>query len=367
MVGDFVFLSFVYDLTILIGVLTLLDAAANNLSQLITHLDLEGTPMTLSPGRGPIIPRASWQESPTGKSRTLHASDGSISSLRPYATREASIAPQQMLGRQIAPWPTTLCDASPPSMRTSTSSTDGIFKRLHRRMMTLTPEPEPAPVFHPCLRPLRIRLPLSVGRQEEWLESEGFYTSDEDFDVSEDEHERVEARIVLSHKIRSQSLKKSKKNQSRLPRSAGLDPSRIVERVGGLAGKRKYNDMDVGMEDGKGADVNAEGWRDIDREEGEGTFRHATFLIALPAGIRNTGHKDDLYTPVSHAVPVLDWEDLPQAAPWGQVHIWFWLTLFISSIAYLTLFPPGARTHQPPCIHWLLNPHPSFTSFQICL
>jgi hypothetical protein len=144
-------------------VLTLLDAATNDLAQLITHLDLEGTPMTPSPGRGPIIPRASWQESPTGKSKTLRASDGSISSLRPYAAREASTAPQQMLGRQIAPWPTTLRDASPPSVRTSTTSTDGTFKRHHRRTMTPTPEPEPAPVFHPLrLRPSRIRPPLSV-------------------------------------------------------------------------------------------------------------------------------------------------------------------------------------------------------------
>ncbi|KAJ7719610.1 P-loop containing nucleoside triphosphate hydrolase protein [Mycena olivaceomarginata] len=160
----------------------------------------------------------------------------------------------------------------------------------------------------------------ALEREEERLEAEGFYASDEDLEVSEDERERVEARIALSHKIRSQSLKKSKKNQSRLPRSAGLatlsqmtaqltraglDPSRIVERAGVLAGKRKRDDMDVDMEDGEGgAGADAEGWMDVDGEEGDGTpaKRLKTNLGAVTkreprgnralAGMRDQGQAD---------------------------------------------------------------------------
>ncbi|KAJ7122013.1 P-loop containing nucleoside triphosphate hydrolase protein [Mycena crocata] len=121
----------------------------------------------------------------------------------------------------------------------------------------------------------------ALEREEEKLEAEGFYDSEEDMEESEDERERIEARIALSHKIKSQSLKKSKKNQSRLPRSAGLatlsqmtaqltkaglDPSRIVERAAVISGKRKRDDEDVDMEDGE---ADAEGWMDVDGE-GEG-------------------------------------------------------------------------------------------------
>ncbi|KAJ7158833.1 P-loop containing nucleoside triphosphate hydrolase protein [Mycena filopes] len=122
----------------------------------------------------------------------------------------------------------------------------------------------------------------ALEREEEKLQAEGFYDSEEDMEESEDERERVAARIALSHKIRSQSLKKSKKNQSRLPRSAGLatlsqmtiqltkaglDPSRIVERAAVLSGKRKRDDDDVDME---GGEADAEGWMDVDGE-GDGT------------------------------------------------------------------------------------------------
>ncbi|KAJ7776688.1 hypothetical protein B0H14DRAFT_3508210 [Mycena olivaceomarginata] len=52
----------------------------------------------------------------------------------------------------------------PPALvRTSATSTDGTFKRLHRRTMTLMLEPEPTPVFHLLhLCPSRIRPLLSV-------------------------------------------------------------------------------------------------------------------------------------------------------------------------------------------------------------
>jgi hypothetical protein len=67
MVGDFVFLSFMYDLTILIGVLTLLDAATNDLAQVITRLDLEGTPMMLSPRTRTCHPESFVARKPDGQ------------------------------------------------------------------------------------------------------------------------------------------------------------------------------------------------------------------------------------------------------------------------------------------------------------
>jgi nucleolar GTP-binding protein len=104
---------------------------------------------------------------------------------------------------------------------------------------------------------------------------------------SDDEREAAEATIALSHKIKSQSIKKSKKNQSRLPRTAGLrtlselttemtkaglDPSRIQERaemlakVQGAARKRKREaDMDVDMDMGDDAAEGGEDeWMDVD-------------------------------------------------------------------------------------------------------
>ncbi|KAJ7132975.1 hypothetical protein C8R46DRAFT_1048292 [Mycena filopes] len=146
------------------GVLTLLDAATNDLAQLITHLNLDATPGTPSPARGAIVPRKEWQDSPTGKSRTLRPTAGSVSSLRPYAVRAGgSTGPAAMLGQQIAPWPKTLRDASPPGAAAAVSPSDATFKRMHRRTMTPTPEPDPEPVFHPLrLRPSRIRPVLSV-------------------------------------------------------------------------------------------------------------------------------------------------------------------------------------------------------------
>ncbi|KAF7304008.1 Nucleolar GTP-binding protein 1 [Mycena indigotica] len=109
----------------------------------------------------------------------------------------------------------------------------------------------------------------ALEREEEKLEAEGFYDSEEDMEESEDERERVAARIALSHKIKSQSLKKSKKNQARMPRStaagrstlsemtkqledAGLDPSKIVQRAERLKAQT--------WRAGGGAD----GWMDVD-------------------------------------------------------------------------------------------------------
>lgn len=132
----------------------------------------------------------------------------------------------------------------------------------------------------------------ALEREEEKLEAEGFYDSDEDIFDSEDEREAVEAKKALGHKIHSQNVKKAMKNQSRLPRTAGLrtlselttelkkagyDPSSIEARAGiiakaqGAKRKRAEADMDVDMEDGDGDGDASEGeegdWMDVDGEE----------------------------------------------------------------------------------------------------
>ncbi|KAK0505297.1 P-loop containing nucleoside triphosphate hydrolase protein [Armillaria luteobubalina] len=112
----------------------------------------------------------------------------------------------------------------------------------------------------------------ALEREEERLQTEGFYDSEEMYD-SDDEREAQEAQVALSHKIHSQSIKKSKKNQARMPRTATirslLDPSRIQERATVLAkvagAKRKRaeeaemdvddDDMENDGEDDDGMDV----------------------------------------------------------------------------------------------------------------
>ncbi|KAK0475552.1 P-loop containing nucleoside triphosphate hydrolase protein [Armillaria novae-zelandiae] len=126
----------------------------------------------------------------------------------------------------------------------------------------------------------------ALEREEERLQTEGFYDSEEMYD-SDDEREAQEAQVALSHKIHSQSIKKSKKNQARMPRTAtvrslsdltegmtkaGLDPSRIQDRATVLAkvagAKRKRaeeaemdvdgDDMENDGEDDDGMDVDGE-------------------------------------------------------------------------------------------------------------
>ncbi|KIM45613.1 hypothetical protein M413DRAFT_65754 [Hebeloma cylindrosporum] len=135
----------------------------------------------------------------------------------------------------------------------------------------------------------------ALEREEEKLQAEGFYDSDSDIFDSDDEREAQEAQSALSHKIKSQSIKKSKKNQARLPRTAGLrtlseltseltkaglDPSRIQERAEMIAklqgAKRKRDDDDDDEdEDEEMGDIDAdaergdgEGWMDVDEDEG---------------------------------------------------------------------------------------------------
>lgn len=125
---------------------------------------------------------------------------------------------------------------------------------------------------------MRSHVPSALYPELSWLQ----------FD-SEDEREEAEAQKALAHKIHSQSIKKSRKNQAHLPRTAGLrtlselstglkkagyDPSSIEARAGMLAKvqaakrKRAETDMDVDMDDAEEADEGDEGeWMDVDGEE----------------------------------------------------------------------------------------------------
>ncbi|KAH9949086.1 GTP binding protein 4 [Amylocystis lapponica] len=130
----------------------------------------------------------------------------------------------------------------------------------------------------------------ALEREEEKLEAEGFYESDEDMFDSEDERDAAESKVSREHKLVSQHSKKAMKNQARLPRTAGLrtlsdltsemtkaglDPSRIQARAEILAkaagAKRKRQreedeaQMDVD-EDMEGGDGDGE-WMEVDGDE----------------------------------------------------------------------------------------------------
>jgi len=109
---------------------------------------------------------------------------------------------------------------------------------------------------------------------------------------SEDEREAEQAQVALQHKIKSQSIKKSKKNQARLPRTAGLrtlseltteltkagyDASKIHQRAEVIAkvqGAKRKRDETEGAEDEDeemelvedGDDAEGAGWMDVDEE-----------------------------------------------------------------------------------------------------
>ncbi|RDB27260.1 hypothetical protein Hypma_004359 [Hypsizygus marmoreus] len=183
------------------GVLSILDAATNDLAQLINHLDLEATPAT--PDMTPLKPSADLffslskgslgeyeDDSPTKRKTNNHmfvmhpespakaklpAHSPSISSLRPYAqSRKNTIgaglsAADQMIGQQITPWP-TLIQAISPVKRSpkgeapaATLTPAQTYRLTHKRTLTPAPDPEPAPVFQP-LRPARSKHAMATLR-----------------------------------------------------------------------------------------------------------------------------------------------------------------------------------------------------------
>ncbi|KDQ55675.1 hypothetical protein JAAARDRAFT_325746 [Jaapia argillacea MUCL 33604] len=128
----------------------------------------------------------------------------------------------------------------------------------------------------------------ALEREEEKLQAEGFYDSDEDIFDSDDERDAVEAQARVVGQQATAASKKARKNRAPLPRTAGLrtlselttsmtaaglDPSRIQERAEMLAkvrnaqNKRKRDEMDVDEEEEGGE----ESWMDVDEDDGDGT------------------------------------------------------------------------------------------------
>jgi len=166
----------------------------------------------------------------------------------------------------------------------------------------------------------------ALEREEEKLQAEGFYESEEDmvraplrshpcpfslpawpwlqFD-SDDEREAAEAQSALQHKMVSQA-KKGVKNRSRLPRTAGLrtltdlttdltkaglDTSRVEQRAVMLAKVRGAQRKRKRDEDGEDMDVDddadaAEGdWMDVDGDDAAVPSKRAKGSSGAPIAV----------------------------------------------------------------------------------
>jgi serine/arginine repetitive matrix protein 2 len=153
--------------------MSLLDAATNDLAQLINRLDLEATPgsvevtpisqrsqLLLDPSASSPQNRLLRAESPV---QELRRKNSSITSLRPYA-QSCSKSTGMQLGQNIAPWSTLNAGISPSKPSPSTirvNFQDNMATvRTHRRTMTPAPAMDPSPVFK-ALRPANSRIPIS--------------------------------------------------------------------------------------------------------------------------------------------------------------------------------------------------------------
>ncbi|KAG0697268.1 hypothetical protein DFH29DRAFT_160061 [Suillus ampliporus] len=155
------------------AVMSLLDAATNDLAQLINRLDLQATPdMSPMSGRSPSLFASSEAGSPTKHRMTLESpvkglrpSAASVSSLRPYA-KTMSTAAVQSIGQNIAPWATLNAGISPakPSPPRDAKVPASTFRLTHKRTLSPAPAAEPEPVFK-ALRPATTRVPVpALGR-----------------------------------------------------------------------------------------------------------------------------------------------------------------------------------------------------------
>ncbi|KAF8425040.1 hypothetical protein L210DRAFT_3489659 [Boletus edulis BED1] len=151
-------------------VMSLLDAATNDLAQLINRLDLEATPgsveMTPISQRSPFVPDPAANSPPNVRLTTEspvkapRRKNSSMTSLRPYAQSSSKNTGVQ-LGQNIAPWSTLNAGISPSKPSPSTIKIhvqDNMATlRTHRRTMTPAPAADPSPVFK-ALRPATTRL-----------------------------------------------------------------------------------------------------------------------------------------------------------------------------------------------------------------
>ncbi|KAF8416855.1 hypothetical protein L210DRAFT_3511592 [Boletus edulis BED1] len=151
-------------------VMSLLDAATNDLAQLINRLDLEATPgsveMTPISQRSPFVPDPAANSLPNVRLTTEspvkapRRKNSSMTSLRPYAQSSSKNTGVQ-LGQNIAPWSTLNAGISPSKPSPSTikiNVQDNMATlRTHRQTMTPAPAADPSPVFK-ALRPATTRL-----------------------------------------------------------------------------------------------------------------------------------------------------------------------------------------------------------------
>jgi serine/arginine repetitive matrix protein 2 len=150
--------------------MSLLDAATNDLAQLINRLDLEATPgsveMTPISQRSPFVPDPAANSPPNVRLTTEspvkapRRKNSSMTSLRPYAQSSSKNTGVQ-LWQNIAPWSTLNAGISPSKPSPSTikiNVQDNMATlRTHRRTMTPAPAADPSPVFK-ALRPATTRL-----------------------------------------------------------------------------------------------------------------------------------------------------------------------------------------------------------------
>ncbi|KAI0266456.1 hypothetical protein BC834DRAFT_129548 [Gloeopeniophorella convolvens] len=164
------------------GVLSILDAATNDLASLISRLDLEATPGTpgstlrLSPSFTKLLAESPRTKgSPVKKSwsntLTMQPSLASLASIQPYShSRNQGTNPSSLRhGRQIAPWP-----VSPPRVAEassvpvpSTSAAPCASSSVQSNAPTSVEEPDVPFVFRP-LRPPITEKPSLVALSQEF-------------------------------------------------------------------------------------------------------------------------------------------------------------------------------------------------------
>ncbi|KAH7920517.1 hypothetical protein BV22DRAFT_1133018 [Leucogyrophana mollusca] len=161
------------------AVMSLLDAATNDLAQLINRLDLEATPGTpdMTPvGRSPFSLEKLNETSPTKNRLTmespmkgLRGSMTSVSSLRPYAQSWAKASSpstaQNLIGQNIAPWTTLNASISPSkspvTARVPAKGGAPTLRLTHKRTMSPAPAADASPVFK-ALRPAKSNYPVTA-------------------------------------------------------------------------------------------------------------------------------------------------------------------------------------------------------------
>ncbi|KAI5992859.1 hypothetical protein EDC04DRAFT_2984892 [Pisolithus marmoratus] len=157
------------------AVISLLDAATNDLAQLINRLDLEATlgSRDLSPRSNHSPSLLDQPGSPTPSKnrctmdslvRALRANVASITSLRPYG--QAPTAGRVQIGQNIVPWATLNASISPlkptpATIRAQPREDVPTVRMTHKRTLSPAPAADPPPIFK-ALRPAVFKVPRAA-------------------------------------------------------------------------------------------------------------------------------------------------------------------------------------------------------------